>query len=392
MDDEELKELFDKEEDADKSGKSGPAGRSPSAADEKAEPAKAAPEEEGVTVFGDEAKKTEGDGKKAEGKKVETETKKAETKKAEGADADKKAETDKKPDGKKTEGKVQARPGTHFPFDISDREPEPFPISLRTMLLMILGVLLLIFVLSVAFHPFFRVKEINISGNVAVSDQEILEAAGIEYNDHLFSGISGGFFDVVSMDYGDTERRIEANNPYIKNIEISVKFPSTINIEVTERQKVAYVKVPDGYAAIDSEGIVLELDSHSDDTIRPLICGLDIDSVVIGKKLKAIDDTAYQKMIIVLGAVLAADSNSGVNSGYSFFENLIEVRMLPSGNFFLTIYLPEGSILQVKLKEIDNINEDMSQLCFAILEGAFDNLPDGVLDMTDEEFIYREYE
>lgn len=335
----------------------------------------------------DEAvKKAESD---AAPKKPESEDK-AE-KKPEPEDASKKESdkpVEKKPESEKSEEKKPVQPEERH---TEPRPAEPFPISPRTMILMVAGILLLSLVLAIAFHPFFRVKKIKISGNTAVSDQEILEEAGIGYDDHLFAGISGSLIDILKLDYGDTERRIEAENPYIENIEISVSFPSTINIEVTERQKVAYVKIPDGYAAIDREGIVLEMSSDNDDSIRPLICGLDIDSVVLGKKLKAVDDSAYQKMIIVLGAVLAADSNSGVNNGYSFFENLIEVRMLPSGNFFLTIYLPEGSVLQVKLKEINNITEDMSQLCFSIMEGAFYDLPDGVLDMTDEEFIYREY-
>ena len=272
--------------------------------------------------------------------------------------------------------------------EMTHKADEPFPISLRSMLLMILTLMLLILILSIAFHPFFRVKTVKINGNIAVSDDEILQEAGISYDKHLFAGVSGSLWDILTLDYGKTEQKIESENPYIENIEISVKFPSTVNIEVTERQKVAYIKVPDGYAAIDTEGTVLELESVYDESVHPLICGLDIDSVVLGKKLEAVDDSAYQKMIIVLGAVLAADNSSG---SYSFFDNLIEVRILPSGNFFLTVYLPSGSELQVKLKSIDNINENMSQLCYAITEGAFEDLPNGVLDMTGEEFIYREY-
>ena len=58
---------------------------------------------------------------------------------------------------------------------------------------------------------------------------------------------------------------------------------------------------------------------------------------------------------------------------------------------FMTITLPNGSTLQVKLADVETISDDMHWLIFAIEEGVLNDLPDGSLDMTDDNRIYRQY-
>ncbi len=96
-------------------------------------------------------------------------------------------------------------------------------------------------------------------------------------------------------------------------------------------------------------------------------------------------------MIIVLGAVLDADADS-LDDGYSFFESVQEIRLVPSGYFFMTVTLPNGSTLLVKLSELEKVSDDMHWLMFVIQEGKLNDFPDGVLDMTDEDPIYGQYD
>ena len=67
------------------------------------------------------------------------------------------------------------------------------------------------------------------------------------------------------------------------------------------------------------------------------------------------------------------------------------MRAISSGLIFLTIELPDGTILQVKLAGIEHIADDMQWLLYAIRGDAFEGLPAGSLDMTEEEKIYRAY-
>ena len=115
-------------------------------------------------------------------------------------------------------------------------------------------------------------------------------------------------------------------------------------------------------------------------------------NICIKEKINIVNDSDYQKAIIVLGAILTADINGANSDEYMMFENTKEIRIIPGGNIFLTIALPSGSELQVKLKDVVNINDDMAILRRAIIMDTFEGLPNGSFDMTGEEYIYRKYD
>ena len=267
------------------------------------------------------------------------------------------------------------------------------PLNAKSIVIICLALALVIMVVLVMFLPAFRVRNAHVEGNIVLSDQEVLKEVGLEYDAHLMSGVSGNIFDIIRLNYGKTEERIKKENPYVEDIRISIKLPSTVDIQIKERSKVCYVRTPDGYAALDKDGIVLELSSFdSKRTVQPVICGLNITSAELGKHVKISNMNDYKKAIIVLGAILAAD-NASVGGDYCMFENTSEVRILPSGYIFLTIYSPSGNLIQIKLNGTDSISDDMAWLLYAFNADAFDKVTvDGALDMTGDEYTFREYE
>ena len=292
-------------------------------------------------------------------------------------------------DGKRGEGSsgVHAADGGKKGADSSQAKAKgkkeylpDFPYSFRTVLLALLAVSALLFVWAFMFHPSMRVETITVNGNYEFSDAEIAEALGIHAGDHILKFTGSG------------RRSLRRSTPYIEKVSVKIRFPSEIVIDVTERHKLAYIKVPDGYAAIDDEGLVLEFISSSNTDIHPVLCGLDVDNIVIGRTCDVTDSLKFRKMILVLGAVLDADVNSTRNDGYSFYESVREVRAVPSGLIFMTIELPDDTVLQVKLNGIETIADDMQWLLYSIRADAFEGLPAGSLDMTEEEKIYRAYD
>ena len=265
-------------------------------------------------------------------------------------------------------------------------------LSGRGIFAICLAVAIIVMVILVLFLPAFRVRNAHIEGNVALSDQEVLNEIGLEYDAHLMSGVSGNIFDILCLNYGKTEERIRRENPYIEDIRISIKLPSTVNVQIKERRKVCYIRTPDGYAALDKDGIVLELSSFdANKSVNPVICGLNVTSAELGKKVQISNMNDYKKAIIVLGAILAAD-NASVGGDYSMFENTSEVRILPSGYIFLTIYSPSGHLTQIKLNSTETISDDMAWLLYLFNADAFDKITaNGALDMTDEDTIFKEY-
>ena len=392
MDDKELDKLFGITPEDSETGEgkdTEPAGSPESANNtEHTEEKKPAPEEEkdgtGVEVSSEEETEEETEDEKQEA--------------AQEPEEPEASHDDEKPRGKTPESKPIKR-------KISENKPVPvngparegsfrdmIPFTNAQLAAIILGVAFITMVLCIIFLPAFRVKTVNIEGNVVLTDEEILAMTGLEYNAHLMSGVSGNIFDILSLNYGKTEQMIMERNPYVESITISVKIPSTVTIEVKERQKIAYIKTADGYLAIDRDGIVLELSSADNASdVRPVICGMEIDGAKLGEKLTIKNINAFKKAIIVLGAILNAD-NASVGGDYNMFENTSEVRILPSGYLFLTIYSPSGNMVQIKLNNLDSINDDMAWLLYAFNANAFDQVTSsGALDMTGDEYIYQEY-
>ena len=270
---------------------------------------------------------------------------------------------------------------------------EVIPLSRRGITVIALAAAIIAIVLLILFLPAFRVRNAHVEGNVVMTDQQVLRELKLEYNAHLMGGVSGNILDIIRLDYGKTEERIKRENPYIEDIRVSVKLPSTVDVQIKERMKVCYIRTPDGYAALDREGIVLELTSFdAKKSVRPVICGLNITSAELGKHVRISNMNDYKKAIIVLGAILAAD-NASVGGDYCMFENTSEVRILPSGYIFLTIYSPSGNLIQIKLNGTDSISDDMAWLLYAFNADAFDKVTvDGALDMTGDEYTFREYE
>jgi hypothetical protein len=251
-------------------------------------------------------------------------------------------------------------------------------------------VLLITVVMLFLFLPAFRVREVTIDGNIELTDEQVLEEVGLRYNAHLMSGVSGNLIDILSFNYGKTEEKIRNENPYIADITISIRIPSEVRITVKERRKIAYVSTPDGFIALDRNGTVLELCSGKNtQTVSPVIYGISVESAKLGERVKVRDENSYKKAIIVLGAILAAD-NATIGDKFDMFEHTKELRVLPSGYMFLTIYTASGKPVQCKLNKTDKINDYMTRLLHLFNSNAFDQVTvKGTLDMTSDEFIFN---
>lgn len=87
---------------------------------------------------------------------------------------------------------------------------------------------------------FFRVSNIEVTGNSIYSTEEIIEASGIEKGDNLFFL---NRFTAVS--------RITSRLPYVETATVNTSLPNRVEIEVSESSAIAYVTAEDGLWAID---------------------------------------------------------------------------------------------------------------------------------------------
>lgn len=110
------------------------------------------------------------------------------------------------------------------------------------------------------------IETIEIAGAFRVSEDDIHDLAGIEEGDNILS-----FRESVVA--GKIRR-----NPWIKEVDISRGLPSTVTIEVTEREPLALVKL-DAMYVMDTSGVVFKKYSPEDGLDLPVITGLSADGL-----------------------------------------------------------------------------------------------------------------
>ncbi len=159
--------------------------------------------------------------------------------------------------------------------------------------LTILGILagtIIFFLLS----PLFNILEIKVVGNQKITSEKIINMSGIIINENAFKI--------------DTKQAIIniLQEPYIEKVEIKRVLPSTIEIQVKERQATFMLEFANGYVYINNQGYMLEISEEKLEI--PIITGYitPVENIVPGNRLQTDD---LKKMKAVLKIMETARSN-----------------------------------------------------------------------------------
>lgn len=93
---------------------------------------------------------------------------------------------------------------------------------------------------------FFALYKIEIYGNDVVLRDDIAQLSGLTIGSNLFS-----------INTIDAKLKISMH-PNVKEVDIKRKLPNTLNIHILERKPLAMVVMPEEYALVDEEGILLK--------------------------------------------------------------------------------------------------------------------------------------
>lgn len=139
-----------------------------------------------------------------------------------------------------------------------------------------------------AFNQFFQVKKINISGNLIISNEQLLKV--IEPN--IRKQIIWETKSIFLIDLNKIKEEILRQFPEIEDVKLKRKLPELLISEIKERQVFAAIRLPSGKTfSVDQNGIVFKEDSGQADLLIDLP---DEKEFVFGKniidseKLKAI--------------------------------------------------------------------------------------------------------
>ena len=252
-----------------------------------------------------------------------------------------------------------------------------------------LTVILLMVILTVTL-PQFRIEQIEIVGCSEISKEALLKSSGLTVGEHLLKNLGGGIIQLFTLRYGNIEKELSDDYPYISDINIRIVFPSKVLFTVAERKKIGYVELPDGYAVIDTEGYVVELFDGDAPTGVPLMEGLPVRASALGQMIDMTEGKGLNTCISILSAILAADENKSKDSEFSLMKCVQSVRCIQNGTTFVTLTLPANQKeLLVRIGSLKNIAEDMSWLRYAAEQNKFESVGDGVLDMSGEEYTFR---
>lgn len=122
----------------------------------------------------------------------------------------------------------------------------------------------------------FNIKQIKVTQNNKISEQEIVNLSGLKTNENMFKFLS---FQV--------KEKIKTN-PYIENIKIHRKIDGTVEVIVKERVTTYMLLLEDSqYAYINNQGYILEITSEKLEV--PTITGYITKGIEPGNRLMVED-------------------------------------------------------------------------------------------------------
>ena len=206
-----------------------------------------------------------------------------------------------------------------------------------TLLALIIAVILLIL-----FSPLFNVKEILVEDNDIVSTEQIISLAKINIDTNTFK-----------INANKVNKQVK-ENPYIDEIEIIRKLPSTIVIKVKERKPAFLIEYANGYVCIDKSGYILNITEEKQNL--PILQGLQTtnDKFTVGNRLEVQD---LSKVYVVSKILEIATENDISNLITRVdIENINNIKLILEEKE-KTVYVGNDNNLNIKLLTLKQILE-----------------------------------
>ncbi len=213
--------------------------------------------------------------------------------------------------------------------------------------------LIVVAILVLMLTPVFTVEWFEVTGNVKISDRQILQASGLEMGDNLFR------FNVKK-----TKDKIRTIT-YIDEIKILRWLPGGIKITVTERVPVASLKTASGYLNTDKKGKIMEAVKE---TSLPVVENIKTKTLKVGDFLNKEQIAQIEELMGVADIIKQFDMN----------DRLTEFGIDSKGNYKFVIdgnknvVLGEETRLDYKLKMLKTVVDELSPT------------EEGVIDLSKE--------
>ncbi len=189
---------------------------------------------------------------------------------------------------------------------------------------------------------FFRIGTIRVEGVEHYSEQEILQASGLELGDNLYL-----------MNKDRVSERVYSTLPYIRKVRIYRELPSTLVIEVQESPVAGILITPEGDWVLNAEGKIMESRDGSTEYDNAVIDGVELLEPAVGKKAKTDEESSYRfdellRLLQELEKKALLDQVQAIHLGESDM-----LTMEYAGRF--TVCLPWGADYEYKLRSLESV-------------------------------------
>ncbi len=204
-----------------------------------------------------------------------------------------------------------------------------------------LSIVLILAAVLFSFSVFFKTLhiEVEVMGAGRYSEQEIVEASGVQTGKNLFL-----------VDKDKAIQNILDTMPYVQSVQICRKLPSTLEITVVESPAVAYIPQGSSYWLLSPACKVLEQTDEAGAQGLIWVKGLEPEQLEVGKSLSVPDEESGR--LEYLSSVLQILTEKGMNE---------EVSALDISNAAnLRFYYEERFV--VKLGQLEDLENKMELL------------------------------
>lgn len=154
----------------------------------------------------------------------------------------------------------------------------------------VLSIFAICAVVILALTLFFRVDNVEVTGQQRYSAEEIQEATGIALGDNMYL-----------LNKFDAVNRLQEALPYIESVRINRRLPSTITIDVTECSSVFGVSQDGAIWYVSPSGRIVEQGSIPIDPEIPVIDGVTLLAPTVGTPLAlAVEFAPQQESLLAL--------------------------------------------------------------------------------------------
>lgn len=169
----------------------------------------------------------------------------------------------------------------------------------RRKLLKIIGItiLLIFLIILLCSSRLFNIKSIEISGNTKLSDEKIISLSSLELYTNIFNFKRSNIVKNIK------------ENAYIEDVKVSRKYPSTVNIEVEEREARYMLQFADSYVYINNQGYMLEISNEKLEL--PILVGFttDLSNIKAGNRINVDDLKKLNTVIKIYDSAKLNDMN-----------------------------------------------------------------------------------